>query len=156
MKKRFIVPIISAILVLFVIAGLTYVFLPREDSPERNCGEGTVIYSGLCWQSSSNERMKVSWEDASEYCDNLELGDNKDWRLPSEEELNLIVETGNKGLAINETYFPGTFPSHYWTSSAYANKDNMHWYVHFETGYQDFAFDFNEYYVRCVRDSFMS
>ena len=60
-------------------------------------GDGTVIdnITGLIWQQIPTSE-KMSWEEAEEYCENLELDGYDDWRLPTVKELFAIgdFETG--------------------------------------------------------------
>jgi hypothetical protein len=59
-----------------------------------------------------------------------------DWRLPTREELETLVEyTDNpKQAAINETYFPEAVPSWYWTASENPQREGYAWYVLFRNG----------------------
>jgi len=117
------------------------------------CGEGTVIYQDdqLCWQRSVNPSKVNSWQEANSYCENLDLGGRDDWRLPIADELKSLVDSSYEP-SINPKYFLGTETTHYWTSSLY--RTDIHWYIHFELGYQGFAPDItNNFGVRCVRDS---
>jgi len=114
--------------------------------------EGTVIYQDdeLCCQRSVIPTIR-GWKEANSYCENLVLGGRDDWRLPTAEELKSLVDNSYEP-AINPQYFQNTEPTHYWTSSLY--RTDIHWYIHFELGYQGFAPDItNNFGVRCVRDS---
>ena len=59
-----------------------------------------------------------------------------DWRLPTREELETLVEyTDNpKEATINKTYFPEAIPSWYWTSSENPQREGYAWYVLFRNG----------------------
>lgn len=59
-----------------------------------------------------------------------------DWRLPTREELETLVEyTGSpKEATINKTYFPEAVPSWYWTSSENPQREGYAWYVLFRNG----------------------
>jgi hypothetical protein len=99
-------------------------------------------------------RGSENWEEANEYCKSLTLAEYDDWRLPTLLELETIVEYNNQDVLIDEEVFEDTTASHFWTSSKYQGKDNMHWYIHFEKGHQGYAFNFKEgYQVRCIRDN---
>lgn len=118
------------------------------------CGEGTIIYDDedLCWQRGISPQRVKNWAAANDYCENLVLADEDDWKLPTTDELTSIVDESFGGVAINPEYFQNTEPINYWTSSLY--KEGMHWYIHFELGYQGFAQDFRENFgVRCVREN---
>lgn len=149
--------IISGV-ILAVVVILALILVLNQPTPEEQvkegCGEGTTIYSNkdLCWQKSTKSERATSWSDANEYCENLVLGDEDDWRLPTLTELQTIVEIKTGEIAINKDVFQNTEKIHYWTSTPYPNKENFHWYVHFELGQQGYAPDFMENYgVRCVR-----
>lgn len=123
----------------------------------KGCGDGTTYYNGdegLCWQISTMPGTANNWDQANSYCENLELGNKEDWRLPTLKELEKIVDNSQKEIKIDKTYFQNTENKHYWTSTPHNTLENAHWYIHFEMGYQGYAFDFNPGYgVRCVRTS---
>lgn len=56
-------------------------------------GNGTIYdkATGLLWQKNDS-RKGMNWKDALGYCENLELGDITDWRLPNAKELQSIVD----------------------------------------------------------------
>jgi hypothetical protein len=126
-----------------------------ESGKELNtCGEGTIIYKDedLCWQRGVMPDKAEDWQAASDYCENLVLAGEDDWRLPTTDELISIVDESFQDIAIDPEYFQDTAAINYWTSSPY--KEGLHWYIHFETGYQGFAQDFRENFgVRCVREN---
>lgn len=59
-----------------------------------------------------------------------------DWRLPTREELETLVEYNSnpKEATINNTYFPEAVPSWYWTASENSQSENYAWYVLFRNG----------------------
>jgi hypothetical protein len=59
-----------------------------------------------------------------------------DWRLPTREELESLVEfTDNpKEATINQTYFPEAVPSWYWSASEHPQREGYAWYVLFRNG----------------------
>lgn len=154
-QKSLIVSIVIIGAILLIFASLGKFSTPDESADEiRNCGEGTVFYDegDLCWQRGVAEISPQNWQEANDYCENLTLADRGDWRLPTSTELKSIVDKSFLELTINPKYFDGTKPKHYWASTEYS--PGFHDYVHFETGYQGFAQDFNkDYGIRCVRQS---
>jgi hypothetical protein len=56
-------------------------------------GDGTITdqASGLMWQKDDSGEGML-WEDALEYCENLELAGYSDWRLPNAKEMQSIVD----------------------------------------------------------------
>ena len=138
-----------------------------ENSKIKDCGDGTTFYEGenLCWQKSAKPEPAKNWQDANDYCNNLELGSagisfgekKDDWRLPEIDELkSLVIIVPPEQVTIDETFFTDTKLNYYWTSTEYPNPKNTatHWYVYFKTGYDGIAPDFKENYdVRCVREN---
>ena len=125
----------------------------REGEAIGSCGSGTTIYlnENLCWQKYAWPDRAENWQDANNYCETLTLADNDNWRLPTKEELISILEEIPGEVDINQEVFKNTETIQYWSSSEY--KQGLHWYVHFENGYQGYSQNFNSNYgVRCVRD----
>ena len=96
------------------------------------------------WQDDLDSKKQIlTWNEATEYCDNLFLGENTDWRLPRKDELvNIIGRSEIKNIS----------KTAYW-----ANKikygSSFAWYVSFSKGggadYEDIE---NLNSVRCVRN----
>jgi hypothetical protein len=59
-----------------------------------------------------------------------------DWRLPTKEELETLVDYNNdpKQATINTSYFPEAIPSWYWTASENPQREGYAWYVLFKNG----------------------
>jgi hypothetical protein len=59
-----------------------------------------------------------------------------DWRLPTKEELETLVEYTDdpKQATINSVYFPEAVPSWYWTASEHPRRQEHAWYVLFRNG----------------------
>ncbi len=59
-----------------------------------------------------------------------------DWRLPTREELETLVEFNNDPAqaTINRKYFPQAIPSWYWTASENPDREGYAWYVLFRNG----------------------
>lgn len=59
-----------------------------------------------------------------------------DWRLPSREELETLVEHHGhpEETTINRAYFPQAIPSWYWTATEYPQAEGFAWYVLFKNG----------------------
>ncbi|MCX8521152.1 MAG: DUF1566 domain-containing protein, partial [Rhodoferax sp.] len=57
-----------------------------------------------------------------------------DWRLPTVDELQGIVDYATSSPSINSTWFPNTLSSWYWASSPYAGVSSSAWYVFFDDG----------------------
>ncbi len=100
----------------------------------------------------------MTWQEAIEYCDGLELG-GQSWRLPTIEELSTIVNAENTRPSANTSVFPQT-PSFdpLWSSSISHSFSGYAWSIDFLFGYVAIAMTFEEGYARCVHggDEFVS
>ena len=115
-------------------------------------GDGTISESntGLMWQKATAPGT-YTWEQAVTYCKNLTLSARgySDWRLPSLDELQSIVDS-RYDPAIDATFFPGTVASIYW-SSTHGGCISCARYVDFNHGSEGYGYNNNNYYVRAVR-----
>ena len=98
-----------------------------------NSGNGTVIdtRNGLMWQrcaegqtwnagsagSCDGSAAGYSWKQALTQAVNSKFVDYSDWRLPSVKELSGLLELCRASPAINDTVFPATPSSAFWSSS---------------------------------------
>lgn len=157
--------ILTAIFVMVIAVIVLMIIFPQEKTGNvtfenlkiKDCGLGTTFYEGenLCWQKSVKPEPATNWQDATDYCANLELGRKIDWRLPELDELkSLVIVVPPEQVTIDTAFFTDTQTDYYWTATEYAKKANTHWYVYFKTGYDGIAPDFKENYeARCVRDN---
>ncbi|ACD95792.1 Lcl C-terminal domain-containing protein [Trichlorobacter lovleyi] len=76
-----------------------------------------------------------------------------DWRLPTADELQMIVDysIAYPAPTINSTWFPNTVGSAYWSASPYAGYSDYAWVVHFSFGGVNGGGRGNAVYVRLVR-----
>ena len=116
-----------------------------------DCGEETILYNfgNQCWQKSSKLESAKNWSDAEEYCQNLNLANYTDWRLPTLDELWSI----KKYIKTNSELFK---ESRFWTSTPHKlGYKNYHAYVDVRTNYKDYAPNFRDNYgVKCIRTNF--
>ena len=88
-----------------------------------------------------------TWQSALQAARDLGNG----WRVPNFKELQSLVEEACYSPAINETLFPATVITYYWTSSPVADAGYYAWLVGFHNGdTYNHNKDYN-YYVRVVR-----
>lgn len=86
-------------------------------------GSNRVIdeITGLIWQRDLDP-IALNWQDAWQYCFNLNDAGFDQWRLPEPHELISIVDYTERAPAINVNAFPGTnLTSSYWTSQFTSN-----------------------------------
>jgi hypothetical protein len=75
-----------------------------------------------------------------------------DWRLPTVEELQTIVEYQVFNPAVNSNAFPNTPPSAFWSSSEAAYDAFYAWTIHFANGFSNWRHKRQRFEVRLVRD----
>jgi|GEM_PF-1304534 len=112
--------------------------------------DGKVVdhKTALTWQQA-DDGITRNWEEATEYCRALVLGDKADWRLPGIAELETIINYSQYDPAIDPA-FECRLDS-YWSSSTVANSPSGAWLVVFANGNVLATSKSNDYYVRCVR-----
>ncbi len=108
--------------------------------------------SNLTWQDNAIvASQKLSWEEAINYCEDLDFANRNDWRLPNIKELGSIKDLSQAPYAI-DPIFKNVHYNFYWSSSTNVNDPSSAWYINFYWGY-----NYNEYnkdgtdLVRCVR-----
>lgn len=98
--------------------------------------------------------------DAVNNCENLTYAGYSDWRLPNVKELfNILVEAagavaGVKSAGapyINQTVFPNTVSSYYWSSTTTPGSTTSALGVGFNNGSANYSSKTSAYYIRCVR-----
>jgi hypothetical protein len=126
-------------------------------------GDGTVtdLETGLMWEVKTDdggERDKdnpYTWQQALSYCENLELADYNDWRLPNRNELQSIVDYSRYIPSI-DPIFSYTVSSYYWSSTTGAYSPDGAWSVDFFLGDVRGYNKSSSYYVRAVRCGLMA
>ncbi len=115
-------------------------------------GDGTITDTGtgLMWQKDTAPG-RYTWQEALSYCETSTLAGYNDWRLPNRNELQSIVDYGSNNPSINTTYFSGTEPSSYWSSTTYAINPISAWSVSFDDGNISHFFKPSHLCVRAVR-----
>lgn len=108
-----------------------YTQAPKPSFADK--GNSTVkdLRSGLTWQKSPDCQLRT-WLEAKDSCENLVLGDQDDWRLPSRRELITIVDFSRWRPSLNRAYFdhcppdsyePGqSLPETYWSGTTIAER----------------------------------
>jgi len=124
-------------------------------------GDGTVTdnLTGLIWeqQTEESEPKLYTYSDAVTYCDELTLGGNDDWRMPTRKEFSTILNFSRVSPALDMVYFPnytGTTPNevYYWTSSEHHDDPSQVWAILISFGLiESESTAVDPHKVRCVR-----
>ena len=102
--------------------------------------------------TSAPECYDVSGDTASSYCTNLTLDGYTDWRVPTQEELEGIVDYAVSNPAIDTTTFSNTSSKLYWSSLTKDGSPTSAWIVFFQYG-STYDVPKNQLnYIRCVRE----
>ena len=137
---------------------------PNQQSYTDN-GDGTVTdaVTGLMWQQTptldGGTFPSFLPTDAPTYCAGLSLAGHQDWRLPTEIELESLVDYGiaPPALSINATFFPGTAAAGaggpFWSITPWAGQPGNWWVMAYGYGNGNSQAGANAVGVRarCVR-----
>jgi hypothetical protein len=111
----------------------------------------TANYNTCAANTSDPACYNTSGNTASTYCSALTLGTFTDWRMPTSQELEGIVDYNRTNPSIDST-FTNTSSNGYWSSTSVRGNEYDAWIVDFYYGYVDYYGKYNNSYVRCVRD----
>ncbi len=116
-----------------------------------NKGDGTVIDldGKKMWQSDYTEGK--AWRSAMAYCENLDLNGFDNWRLPTIDELETIVDRDKTNPSIDTRLFRSA-SAPYWSQSSFDDTSDEAWVVFFDSGLSGFGIKGRNHCVRCVRD----
>lgn len=108
----------------------------------------------LIWQKDQASST-YSWDDANSYCAGLVLGGRRDWRVPTENELNTIIDYSTGNPAVNPLLtFSGFDPNVFvfsWSETPSVYIAGRVWAVRWnDASISSFTTD-NQFGVRCVR-----
>jgi flagellar motility protein MotE (MotC chaperone) len=110
--------------------------------------DNMVLTNKKTWITEENYNNKKYFDTrgdtAATYCKKLTLGDFKDWRLPTKDEL--------KNLSFQKNDLKNVASNWYWSGTTSSINNELAWSIYFDNsdGYADFKNVSN--YVRCVRN----
>ena len=85
-----------------------------------------------------------TWDNAYTFCDTLDTGDGREWRLPTAKELMSIIDSGTSYPALRLAYFGNEFSSYnsYWSGTYYLNaKTGQDEVLVMDVGYGHLQYD---------------
>lgn len=80
-------------------------------------GDGTITekITNIMWAQRASKE-KITWEEAIQYCEDLQFASHKDWKLPGNKELTSLVDLTKQKPAIDTRFFPDVdYKSFYWS-----------------------------------------
>ena len=105
---------------------------------------------GIAENKEIEEGKALNWGNAIEYCENLTLGGNDDWRLPNKYELVSIVDYSESSSSTIVNGFINTLNDRFWTSTSIDNSSDIYIII-FGIGVIYSESKSNVCLVRCVR-----
>jgi hypothetical protein len=137
------------------------------DSSRFKCvmGGAAVLdkQTGLIWAKNTEILDKgVPWEEAVNLCQNVEIGGQKGWRLPTRDELITLLDTSTSAPALPEGHpftklrefeYGGKGDYDYWASTEYEGNSNNVWVVHLSVGRVSDELKIFDHLIWPVRDS---
>lgn len=134
------------IFILFMLCVSLYANCKRDNQRQ------IVICGDLTWQDNK-EQKKLDFEMANLYCESLNLGKISKWRLPSLNELILILDYKNK-FYINKAFKNYTNGYYQSKSPNSIMPSQSNWTINFKSGEIDLDAHSSKNYVRCVCRTF--
>lgn len=130
--------------------GLMWQKCSMGQNNDSSCSGDAGIYN---WYQASGTYDATYNSSSQNVCGSLNRGGHTDWRLPTDQELQTIIDYAIPcpGSAIRTAYFPNTIASYYWSSTTRANGPYDAWSFHFCSKDNSVFAKSNTYYVRCVR-----
>jgi hypothetical protein len=103
--------------------------------------DGTVTdtSTGLVWAQlpatdASGNAKAMTWQEALAHCEASLLAGFPDWRLPTVKELLSIADYAMQGPVIDQSAFPNTPASLFWTSTTATPDTSAAWHLDFGAG----------------------
>jgi hypothetical protein len=138
--------------------------IPRSYAVSISEGDEIVAdnNTGLMWQRTIPEiyaecafgdpvGSMCSWQEAINYCNDLDYGGYDDWRLPSRIELESITDYGKSNPSIDTDLFIDTPVKWILTTTSFVMDSKRKWSVNQGVGTVGTRNQTDETYVRCVR-----
>lgn len=125
---------------------------PAVDQPRYDVQSETVrdLRTRLTWQRNvSADSLPLQL--AQDYCAALTLAGRDDWRLPSLQEFQTVVDEGRVQPAMDPQAFPGAPSAGFWSATRWAGTPELAWHVDFDTGSAAYDTATMLYRVRCLR-----
>lgn len=114
----------------------------------QRCVMGRVWTNGICEGTETGYKHDAAVKLTSDFAGKT------DWRLPTQKELQSIIDYATYSPTVNSTVFPDTPNGYFWTNTNSKENSAYKWYVDFNSGKTTYTGDINnEWLVRMVRGS---
>ncbi|MES1204805.1 MAG: DUF1566 domain-containing protein [Pseudomonadota bacterium] len=108
------------------------------------------VATGLRWQRVPAPKP-MTFDAARTTCGRLAMDGARGWRVPTMGELLTLIDERAASPMIDRDAFPDTPGEPFWTSSTFANGNQLAWYVRFDQGTGLYGRLIEPFRVRCVR-----
>ena len=109
--------------------------------------ENDGLSTGLTWNYG-----QLNWDNATSYCEGLDLAGQQDWRLPDKDNLTSLIDTSVSAPMIVAELRNTTESAKYWSSTSSVYYTSNAWRVNFYDGIVGSGSSKSKSrYVRCVR-----
>jgi hypothetical protein len=144
------------------ICSITAVGIAAGLFVSRGYGQGATIRTDIQVATVRDLNTRLTWqrtiaagtfsfEGATGYCADLDLAGHDDWRLPSMQEFQTLVDESRTLPTIDVAAFPETPSAGFWSGTPWAGTPLAAWHVDFDTGSAAYDTSTMPYHVRCVR-----
>ncbi|MFA6196498.1 MAG: DUF1566 domain-containing protein [Sulfurimonas sp.] len=108
--------------------------------------------TSLLWQDNKdNKELQITFYEAQEYCSKLSIAGQKDFRLPTLQELLTIADYSRFKPAIVEG-FTSVDNEVYWSSTPFVDDADRVWAVNFRDAKTDIIAKSYDRHIRCVKN----
>jgi len=107
--------------------------------------------TNLLWQDAAeNKSLSITYKESQEYCAKLVIAEYSDFRIPTLQELQSIIDYNNyKPAIINGfNYAPNET---YWSSTPSAKDNAFLWNINFTKGHSSTSAKYYDRHIRCVQ-----
>jgi hypothetical protein len=104
--------------------------------------------TGLVWPRTANLAGEMlTWEDATNYCQDLALGNLKGWRLPTQKELSSLIDPSQSSPALPKGHPFVIVKYTYWSGTTHEDLSDFAYYVEFAEGIMGAFTKIHKFYV---------
>lgn len=109
--------------------------------------------TSLLWQDNKDTKeLQITFYEAQDYCSKLVIGSQKDFRLPTLQELLTIADYTRFKPAIVEG-FTSVDNEVYWSSTRFVDDSGKVWAVNFRDAKTDIIAKSYDRHIRCVKNT---